>query len=122
MKTSEVVDLVFENNSGIQPVDMRVLVLPIKTETVTEGGIVLTQQTTEMEDRGHVKARLVAVGAQSFEDIKSVGHRPKAGSIVSIAKYAGYLITGKDGKEYRIINDTDVVAVLDGDFDIRSKK
>jgi len=31
------------------------------------------------------------------------------------------MLKGKDGKPYRLINDADIVAVLDGDFDIRPK-
>lgn len=110
------------NNSGIYPVDMRVVVKPETLEETTEGGIVIPQNIRERHDMAHVKATLVAVGLQAFEDIKDKDHRPKVGAIVSIAKFAGYLIRGKDDIEYRIINDTDVVAVLDGSWDIRSKK
>ena len=122
MKSETVVDIKPVNTSGIYPVDMRVVVKPEVMEEKTAGGIVVPKQVRDMEDRGHVKATIVAVGAQAFEDIKNPDARPRAGQIVSIAKFAGYLINGKDDIEYRIINDRDVVAVLDGDFDIRSKK
>lgn len=121
MKTSEVVDIRFKNESGIQPVDNRVLVESIKTEEITKGGIVLTSETTDKENRAHTKARLIAKGYQAFEDITDPDFRPKEGSIVLTARYAGALFLGKDEKEYRLINDKDIVAVLDGDFEIRIK-
>lgn len=105
---------------GIQPVDRRVLVKPETLEEVTEGGIVIPQASREREDMGHIKATLLGVGSQAFEDIEDVSQRPVAGMVISIARYAGYLIKGKDGELYRIINDTDVVAVLDGNWDIRA--
>ena len=104
---------------GIQPVDRRVLVKPETLEEVTEGGILIPQQSREREDMGHIKAKLVGVGSQAFEDIEDVSQRPIAGMTITIARYSGYLIKGKDGVQYRIINDTDVVAVLDGNWDVR---
>jgi chaperonin GroES len=109
------------NKSGIQPVDRRVLVKPETFEEYTEGGIYIPDESREREEMGHVKAELVAVGSQAFEDIENPDMRPRAGMMISIARYAGYLIKGIDGVSYRIINDTDVVAVLDGNWDIRSK-
>lgn len=109
------------NESGIQPVDRRVLVKPETFEEKTEGGIIIPEQSREREEMGHIKADLVSVGSQAFEDIEDPAQRPVAGMKISIARYAGYLIKGKDDVNYRIINDTDVVAVLDGNWDIRSK-
>lgn len=110
-----------DNESGIYPVDVRVVVKPETLNELTEGGIVIPETVREKHDLAHIKAVLVSVGAQAFEDIKNPNARPKPGAIVSISKYAGYLIKGKDGIEYRIINDRDVVAVLDGDWDVRSR-
>jgi len=110
------------NKSGIYPVDNRVLIRPETMEERTKGGIVIPDTVRERHEMGHIKAQLVALGAQAFEDIKRKEFRPKEGAFVSIARYAGYLIRGNDDIEYRVINDRDVVAVLDGDWDIRSKK
>lgn len=108
------------NESGIYPVDLKVLVKPIKQEEVTKGGIVIAQATRDQEDLAGIKAELTAVGVNAFEAIKDKDARPKPGMLVSISKYGGYLIKGKDGEEYRLLNDDDIVAVLDGDFEIRS--
>ena len=108
-----------KNETGIMPIDLKVLVRPVTLEETTEGGIVIPATSREREDMAGIKAKLIAVGAQAFEAIKDKDQRPKAGMLVSISKYAGYLIKGKDGEDYRLINDGDVVAVLDGEWDIR---
>lgn len=110
-----------ENKSGIYPVDLKVLVRPLKMEEMTEGGIYIAKTVRDSHDLAGIKAELSAVGSQAFEAIRDKDQRPKVGMIVSISKYAGYLIKGKDGKDYRLINDEDIVAVLDGDFDIQSE-
>jgi len=120
MKSEKVVEIDV-NQSGIYPVDTKVLVKPELLDEITEGGIVIPETVRERHDMAHIKATLVAIGAQSFEDIKNTRARPTVGAIISISKYAGYLIKGKDGVEYRIINDSDVVAVLDSQWDIRSR-
>ena len=107
-----------ENKSGIVPIDLKVLVRQLKMEEMTEGGIYIAKTVRDTLDLAGIKAELTAVGSQAFENIRDKDQRPKPGMIVSISKYAGYLIKGKDGKDYRLINDDDVVAVLDGNFDI----
>ena len=110
------------NPSGIQPVDDRVLVAPTKIDRMTAGGIALPETVAEQEEVGHIKGTIVAMGAQAFEDIESPDQRPAVCAIVAMARYAGYLMQGKDGEEYRLVNDRDIAAVLDGDWDVRSKK
>ena len=107
------------NESGIIPVDDRVVVRPEKLEETTDGGIVIPETVRERHDMGHIKAQIVAIGPQSFEDIDNPKYHPQEGQNVLIAKYAGYLATGKDGEEYRIINGKDVVAILDGEWKVR---
>ena len=121
MQSKKVVDIKPVNTSGIHPVDMRVVVKPETMEEMSDGGIYIPDPVRERADMGHMKATIVAVGAQAFEDIKDRDSRPVSGAVVTIAKYAGYLIQGKDAVEYRIINDSDVVAVLDGNWDVRSR-
>lgn len=104
-ETSEVV-----NESGMQPVEYKVLILPESVEEKTVSGIVLATQTTERDKMAQVKGKLVAIGGNAFEDWK--GKTPEIGDGVYFAKYAGYVIKGADGKEYRLANDKDVSAVL----------
>jgi hypothetical protein len=48
--------------------------------------------------------------AFSYEDAE--WEKPKPGDKVMFAKFAGAAVKGKDGLDYRIINDKDVSAVL----------
>ena len=42
----------------------------------------------------------------------------KVGDKVIFAKYAGLLYLGKDGKQYRMVNDKDITGTLDADVDL----
>lgn len=102
------------NKSGIEPLDVRVLVMPDPVVEKTAGGILLPEQFKEQEKFATVKATLVATGANAFSE---ASHNPEfrapvPGDRVMIAKYGGVNIKGSDGQEYRLLNDVDVVAVL----------
>lgn len=98
------------NQSGIDPVEYKVLVLPDPVEEVSKGGIVLSVESVKERERmAQVKGTLVAVGGNAFEDWNS---KPEPGNRVMIAKYAGVVAPGADGKEYRLCNDKDICAVI----------
>jgi co-chaperonin GroES (HSP10) len=98
------------NLSGISPVEFKILVLIDETEVVTKGGIILTSDHKERADMAQVKGTLVAVGGNAFHDF--MGTVPKPGDRIMIAKYAGLVAEGNDGRKYRIASDKDVAAVL----------
>lgn len=102
------------NTSGIEPLDVRVLVHPDPVVEVTKGGIFLPDQVKESEKFATVKATLVAVGVNAFAEAKANPSftAPAPGDRVMIAKYGGVQIKGDDGNEYRLMNDEDVVALL----------
>lgn len=102
------------NTSGIEPLDVRVLVHPDPVVEVTKGGIYLPDQVKETEKFATVKATLVAVGVNAFAEAKANPSfsAPEPGARVMIAKYGGVNIKGEDGQEYRLMNDEDVVALL----------
>jgi len=104
------------NMSGINPLDVRVLVLPDPVEEKSKGGIILVPDTVEKEKFATVKGTLVALGANAFAEasVSNAFVPPKPGDRVMIAKYGGVNTPGKDGKEYRLLNDVDVVATLEG--------
>jgi co-chaperonin GroES (HSP10) len=41
--------------------------------------------------------------------------KPQPGDRVLISKYGGVVLTGKDGKEYRLMNDEDVIGRVIGE-------
>lgn len=105
------------NTSGIAPVEFKVLIAPEQIEETDEriksaksAGIVLVEKTTEREKMAQVKGKLIAIGGNAFEDWADP--KPQVGDTVFYAKYAGYVVPGADGVEYRLANDKDVAAIV----------
>lgn len=98
------------NTSGLVPCEYKILIEPDETEQKSAGGIVLAIATTEKEKMAQVRGKLIAAGGNAFEDwLPPV---PKVGDAIWYAKYAGYVIKGNDGKEYRLANDKDCAAIV----------
>jgi co-chaperonin GroES (HSP10) len=105
------------NTSGFEPLDLRVIVLPDEVEEKTVGGIILPEQHKDREKYAMMHGTLIAAGENAWEEAVARSPnftKPVAGDRVVIAKYGGVLLTGKDGKDYRIMNDEDVVARVTG--------
>ena len=99
------------NNSGIYPKGHKILILVDKVEETTESGIILHSEVTRKEQLAENRGEVVEVGSTAYDDREVPWCQ--AGDRVLFAKYAGLLYEGKDGLEYRIINDLDVVAKVD---------
>jgi co-chaperonin GroES (HSP10) len=100
------------NNSGLVPCEYKILIDPEEVDQVSAGGIVLATMTTEKEKQAQVRGRLIAVGGNAFEDWNEP--IPKVGDHIWYAKYAGLVVKGDDGKEYRLANDKDCAAIVTG--------
>jgi chaperonin GroES len=98
-----------DNTSGLVPVEYKILIEPEEVELKSAGGIVLATATTEKEKMAQVRGKLIAVGGNAFEDWKEP--IPKIGDNILYAKYAGIVVKGKDGREWRLANDKDVTAI-----------
>ncbi len=118
------------NESGIYPSGDRVLILPDEVEeTYGESKIVIVNK--DAYQIGNSTGVLVAVGPDAWihhVDKNSEGtvtnirgyKEPMAcvGDRVIFVKYSGNRLPGKDGKEYRIINDQDILARCDKEIDL----
>jgi chaperonin GroES len=105
------------NESGINPCGWRVLVKPQEVKEVSKGGIILTTDATkEREQMGNTTGIVVSMGEQCFADEPAPWC--KVGDKIIFAKYAGLLYRGKDGNQYRMINDKDITGTLDADVDL----
>lgn len=105
-----------DNTSGIRPTEFKVLVLPKPVEEVTKGGIILTQQSVDQVKFSGTEGTIIDQGPGAFSYMKDSewnGAKPKAGDRILLAKFAGVWRKAADGKEYVIINDKDVVAILE---------
>lgn len=101
------------NNSGIQPVEFKVLVRPKKVEEKTIGGIIIPESAKEKEKYATVHGELVAVSALAFTSPDWL-YKPKVGDTVMYDKYSGARVKGKDDEEYILLNDKEIGAVIYG--------
>lgn len=107
------------NPSGIHPTEFKVVILPDEAEdTITfANGHKLYKPTDTVDKEKHASqsGTIIAVSPLAFRyEIWPEGSEPpQVGQKALFAKYAGIAREGKDGKEYRIMNDKDLVAVLD---------
>jgi len=100
------------NTSGIHPKGHRVLILPDPVEEVTQSGIILSVgENRDRERLAQLKGTIVELGNTAWLDQPSPW--ANEGDHVIFGKYSGLIYQGDDGKEYRIINDLDVVALVD---------
>jgi co-chaperonin GroES (HSP10) len=101
------------NESGINPIFDRVLIQPLEVAKKTDWGFQLSSgEISDREQLANTTGIIVALGNEVPEDIINVGDK------VAYAKYAGLMYTGKDGKDYRMVNYDDLVAKLDADMDL----
>lgn len=102
-----------ENPSGLKPLGRAVLIKPYEPErmsSVIEIPDAVQDRLNSIEQR----AVVVAVGANSWCDEPEP--RAKPGDKVLVARFAGYMAKGtKDGESYRLINDRDIFAAIEGE-------
>ena len=104
------------NLTGIYPTEFKVLILPDPVEEVTKGGIIVPPSKAEADKYATIEGRIVAVShlAFTYATAEEWGdNKPKPGDRVIFAKYAGVRHKAKDGQEYLLVNDKDIVAVIE---------
>lgn len=103
------------NTSGFWPIKDRCLVLPDEVKETTDSGLLYKPQTTmEREEMRQLKATLIAVGGMAFEDGEQwKPPLPKVGDRIYVKVAAGVIHPGEDGKDYRIINDNDILGICE---------
>ena len=94
---------------NVKPIGDRVLVEPQEEKETKKGGIIIPDSAKEKPMEGIV----VALGTGKTDDNgKKVAFEVKKGDRVLISKYGGTEIK-IDGKEMKILNSDDLLAVLD---------
>ena len=100
-----------QNTSGIHPKGHRVLILPDPVEEVSKSGIILSVgENRDRERLAQLKGTVIEIGNSAWHDQPSPW--AEIGDHVIFGKYSGLIYQGDDDKEYRIINDLDVVALV----------
>jgi len=98
------------NESGISVSGDRVLIDPEVIEEKSEGGIIIAESIREQHGISNVFGKLVGVGKDCWTDYDAPF--AQVGDRVVFAKFGGLFITGEDGVDYRIFNDTDIIATV----------
>lgn len=100
------------NLSGIEPTEYKVVVKPEEVQQKI-GSIFIPEDHQEKQQFSQQEGILIAISPAAFNYDGMVQETaPKPGDRVLYAKFAGFMRKGKDGVEYRIIADKDIVAVL----------
>ena len=101
----------------IRPVWGRLVVKPTDiTETdellksaKASGFVLPSDDKNDREQQAQIEGELIAVGGNCFDDWSDP--LPKVGDRVIYDKFAGF-IKDVDGQDYRIISDTDILAII----------
>ncbi len=93
---------------NVKPLGDRVLVEPQEEKEVKKGGIIIPDSAKEKPTEGVVRA--LGTGKTDDKGAK-VAFDVKVGDRVLISKYGGTEIK-LDGKEYKILNSDDILAVI----------
>ncbi len=92
----------------IQPLADRVLVEPLKEGEQNKGGIIIPDTAKEKPQESTV----IAVGTGKLDDDgKKMAFNVKKGDRVLMPKYGGTEVK-IDGKEYQIIREDDILAII----------
>ncbi len=107
--------MTFKNESGLRPVEYKVVVKPDSVEKKTAGGIIITERHSDRQQMAQVKGTLVAVGGKAFtgscwgeeEVLKLV-----PGARVCYDKYEGITFYGADEDEYKLLIDKGIAGLV----------
>lgn len=92
----------------VKPLGDRVLVKPVQTDEKTSGGIYVPDSAKEKPQKGEI----VAVGpGKRNKDGDRIPMDVKEGDMVIYGKYSGSDFS-LEGTEYKIMNETDVLAIV----------
>ena len=94
---------------NLKPLGDRVLVEPAEEKETKKGGIIIPDSAKEKPTEGIIRA--LGTG-KTDDDGKKVPFEVKIGDRVLVSKYGGTEIK-LDGKEYRISNGDDILAVIE---------
>ena len=92
----------------LQPLADRVVLKQLEAEETTKSGIVLPGKEKEKPQQ----AEVIAVGPGGTVDGKEVKMEVKKGDHVIYSKYAGTEVKLDDDKEYIIVKQSDILAVI----------
>jgi co-chaperonin GroES (HSP10) len=101
------------------PTGYRITLFPLKLDSKTKSGIILTDDTVQESQLTTNICKVLKVGPDAYKDKDKFPTGPwcKQDDWVLITRYAGSRIR-IDGGELRIINDDEILAVIEDPRDI----
>jgi chaperonin GroES len=93
---------------AIKPLGDRVLLEVLEEDIQKQGSIFIPDTAKEKPQQGKV----ISVGSGRYEDGKLIPLDVKAGNTVLFGKYSGAEVKYQ-GKEYLIVRESDILAVID---------
>ena len=101
------------------PTGYRLTLFPLKLESKTKSGIILTDDTVQESQLTTNICKVLKIGPEAYKDKDKFPSGPwcKVDDWVLITRYAGSRIR-IDGGELRIINDDEILAVIEDPRDI----
>ena len=94
---------------NVKPIGDRLLVEAVEEKETKKGGIIIPDSAKEKP----MESIIIALGTGKTDDNgKKVPFEVKKGDRVLVSKYGGTEIK-LDGKEYKILNSDDILAVID---------
>jgi len=102
-----------------KPTGWRIVILPYKGTGKTKGGIILADQTVEMQSVSTTCGYVLAVGPDAYNDKTRFPEGPwcKEKDWVIFGRYAGSRLN-IEGGEIRILNDDEIIATIKNPEDI----
>lgn len=100
-------------NPGLEPTEYNVVIAPA-VQPEKAGSIILIKETQDVRSLAKQVGRIVSVSpiAFNYERWPEGAKPPQVGDIVWFARYAGGLFEGVDEREYRIVKDKDIGAII----------
>lgn len=106
-----------KNESGIRPIEFNCVIAQDAISERTAGGLMKPQESLDRERFAQTKGTLIAASPMAFtyDEWPDGAQPPRPGARVIFARHSGVFVEGTDGKEYRVVKDKDIVAVMEGD-------
>jgi len=97
-----------------EPKGYKILIAMPGSEEMTEGGIIKAAVTRQLEEVGAMYGMVLKLGPDAYADKKRFPNGPycKEGELILMRSYSGTRFK-IHGKEFRLINDDSVEAVID---------
>lgn len=102
-----------ECKPGLRATGFNLIVAVAPIAEQSKGGIFIPDSVRDKEKLTGVQGRVVSISPGAFDHGDFGDAVPEVGNVVQFARLAGIMTTGIDGREYRILQDKDVIAIVE---------